>query len=160
VKLSPGPNSFSAGGAQGIVAASPLSTRRLPEFEIFPPENLVPGSQTLQSADAFGFDQFKNVFTAQYRARDADVMMFVTSCSSAEAAAALSAAYRSFLLANGGKEIEASASSLAKPVEIMGGIELVFSKGNFVAGIHSAPSTGVATELAGRLSERLVEKAK
>lgn len=146
--------------AKRFVAASPLSTGRLPEFEIFPPENLVPGSQTLQSADAFGFDQFKNVFTAQYRARDTDVMVFLTPCSSAEAAAALSAAYRSFLLANGGKEMEAPASSLAKPVEIMGGVELVFSKGKFVAGVHSAPSIGVAVELAGRLSERLAENNK
>ena len=146
--------------AKRFVAASPTSSERLPEFEIFPPENLVPGSQTLQSTDAFGFDQFKNVFTAQYRAHDADVMAFVTSGSTAEAAAALSAAYRSFLLANGGKEIEAPASSLGKPVEIMGSVELVFSKGKFVAGVHSAPSVNVAVELASRLSERLATKTK
>jgi hypothetical protein len=146
--------------AKRFVAASSSSAGRLPEFEVFPPENLVPGSQTLQSTDAFGFDQFKNVFTAQYRVGDADVMVFVTSCSNAEAAAALSAAYRSFLLANGGKEMEAAASSPAKPVEIMGGVELVFSTGKFVAGVHSAPSTGVAAELAGRLSERLAERSK
>ncbi|MGD0615497.1 MAG: DUF6599 family protein, partial [Verrucomicrobiota bacterium] len=146
--------------AKRFVAASPLSTARLPEFEIFPPENLVPGSQTLESTDAFGFDQFKNVFTAQYHSQDTDVMVFVTSCSSAEAAAALSTAYRSFLLANGGKDLDTPASSLAKPVGIMGGVELVFSKGNFVAGVHSAPSIEVAVELAGRLNGRLAEKNK
>jgi hypothetical protein len=42
----------------------------------------------------------------------------------------------------------------------MGGVELVFSKEKFVAGVHSAPSIGVAVELAGRLSERLAENNK
>jgi hypothetical protein len=146
--------------AKRFVATSPSSTERLPEFEIFPPENLVSDSQKLQSADAFGFDQFRNVFTAQYRAQDADVMAFVTSCSTPDAAAALSAAYRSFLLANGGKEMAVPASTLGKPVEIMGSVELVFSKGKFVAGVHSAPTMGVAAELANRLSERLAAKTK
>lgn len=146
--------------ARRFVAASPLSTARLPEFEIFPPENLAPGSQTLESADAFGFDQFKNVFTAAYHVQGGDATLFVTSCASPAAAAELSAAYRSFLLANGGKELEAPASSLGKPVEIMGSTELVFSKGKFVAGVHSAPALGVAVELANRLSERLAAKTK
>lgn len=146
--------------ARRFVAASPSTGGRLPEFDLFPADNRLPGSQTLQSADAFGFDQFKNVFTAQYRAGDADVTLFVASCSSSEAAAALSAAYRSFLLANGGKELDAPASSLARPIGIMGGVELVFSKDKFVAGVHAAPSIGVAAELAGRLNERLAEKAR
>lgn len=144
--------------AQRFVAASPKSSERLPEFEVFPAENLVAGSQTLESTDAFGFDQFKNVFTARYRAGNAEVMAFVTSCSSADAADKLSAAYRSFLLENGGKEMESPVSDFGKPVKIMDGFELVFSQGKVVAGIHSAPTTDVAVELAHRLGERLKTK--
>jgi len=144
--------------ARRFVAASPKSSERLPEFDLLPAENLVAGSQTLESADAFGFDQFKNVFTARYRAGNAEVMAFVTSCSSTEAADRLSARYRSFLLENGGKEMEASAAALGKPIKIMDGVELVFRKGKVVAGIHSAPSADVAVELANRLNERLKTK--
>lgn len=146
--------------AKRFVAASPLAAGRLPEFDLFPPDKLIPGSQTLESADAFGFDQFKNVFTAQYHTGDADVTLFVISCSSPESAAGLSAAYRSFLLANGGKEMESPESSLAKPVGIMGGVELVFSKGRFVAGVHSAPSIAIAVQLANPLGARLLKQPK
>lgn len=146
--------------ARRFVAASPRSSERVPEFEVFPPENLVASSQTLESADAFGFDQFKNVFTARYRAGNADVTAFVTSCSSASAADKLSVAYRSFLLENGGKETETPVSGFGKPVKIMDGVELVFSKGKVVAGVHSAPSVDVAVELANRLDKRLAEKTK
>ncbi len=144
--------------ATRFVAASPKSSERLPEFEVFPEENLVSGSQALQSSDAFGFDGFQNVFTAQYHFGNADVMAFVTSCSSAEAADKLSAAYRSFLLENGGKEAETPAPGLGKAISIMGTAELVFSKGKVVAGVHSAPSAEIAVELANRLNERLKTK--
>jgi hypothetical protein len=146
--------------ARRFVAASPKSAERLPEFEVFPPENLVAGSQTLESADAFGFDQFKNVFTARYRTGSVDVMAFVTSCSSQDAANKLSIAYRSFLLENGGEEMEAPTTEFGKPIKIMDAIELVFSKGKVVAGVHSAPSVEVAVELANQLDQRLGEKTK
>jgi len=144
--------------ARRFVAASPKSSERLPEFDVFPRENLVSGSQTLQSADALGFDQFKNVFTAQYHVGNGDVMAFVTSCANADAADKLSAAYRSFLLENGGKELEGPISDLGKPIKIMDAIELVFSKGKVVAGVHSAPSVDVAVELASRLGKQLKTK--
>ena len=146
--------------AKHFVAASPPSSERLPEFQLFPTENIEPGSQTLQSTDAFGFDKFKNVFTAQYRIGDADVMGFITSCANPEAAATLSAAYRSFLLNNGGKKLETAASDFGAPVEIMGTVELVFTSGNRVAGVHSAPSLAVALELAQRLNKSLAANTK
>ena len=147
--------------AQRFVAANPDATASLPEFEFFPRENLVPHSQTLQSTDAFGFDRFKNVFTAQYRVSDAEVLAFVTSCSDASAAAALGDAYRSFLLANGGKELAAQGpADFGRPIEIMGTLELVFARGHLVAGVRSAPSVPVALELARRLDARIAEKTR
>lgn len=138
-----------------FVAANPATTR-LPQFELLPADDLVPGSFTLQTTDAFGFDQFKNVFTAQYQVNDAKLMAFVTSCRDADAAAALRDAYRSFLLANGGKEIASQNSSdPGKPIEIMGGFEIVFCRGSFVAGIHAAPTLALAEQIATRLRQRL-----
>jgi hypothetical protein len=147
--------------AAHFVAANPAAGSRLSQLEMLPTENLVPGSYALQSADAFGFDQFKNVFTARYHVQDAEAMAFVTACSSVAAADALRDGYRSFLLANGGKESKSGAGGDAdKPIEIMGGVEIVFSRGNAVAGIHAAPSVAAAEQLAARLNQRLAQQSR
>jgi hypothetical protein len=144
-----------------FVAANPPSASPLPQLALFPSEGLVPGSYTLQSSDAFGFDRFKNVFTAQYRLNQAEVTAFLTSCASADAAAALRDAYRSFLIENGGKEAASTGSGdLGKAIEIMGGLEIVFSEGSFVAGVHSAPDFASGETVASRLRQRLVQKPK
>ena len=141
--------------AGGYVAARPAAAG-LPGMDLLPKENLVPATCTLESSDAFGFDQFKDVFTAQYRLDGAEVMAFVTSCPSAAAAVALRDAYRSFLLANGGKEVASQTGGApAKGIEIFGTIEMVFSEGNCVAGVHAAPAVAPAEQLARRLREHL-----
>ncbi len=147
------------GLATRFVADHPAGESRLAQLEILPTENLVPGSFTLQSSDAFGFDRFKNVFTANYRSNDAEVTAFVTSCADARAAADLRDAYRAFLIANGGKELPSAGGEWGKPIEIMGSVEIVFSKGTLVAGVHSAPSLAAAEQLARRVNERLASKA-
>jgi hypothetical protein len=147
--------------ARRFVAAAASTSPRIPELELFPADNLVPGSQTLQSADAFGFDQFKNVFTAQYQLDERELTTFITSCPNADAATTLRAAYRAFLLDNGGKELESAANpDLGKPIEIMGGVEIVFRQDNLVAGVHAAPSLQSAQQLAARLRERLIREKK
>jgi hypothetical protein len=147
--------------ASRFVAANPPSATRLPQLDLFPAENVVPGSFAMQSTDAFGFDRFKDVFTAQYKVGGPELTAYLTSCRDADAAAALRDAYRSFLLANGGKEIELPTNSaLGKPIEIMSSIEIVFSERNFVAGIHAAPAVAPAQQVAGRLRGRLTQGPK
>jgi hypothetical protein len=111
--------------ARQFVAAHPPGAAEIPELKLFPPENLEAGSQGLQIVDAFGFDQFTNVFTAKYRvpngATNAEVLAFLELTKTPAAAAALRDAYRSFLLANGGKEIESQdAASIGKPIQFHG----------------------------------------
>lgn len=140
--------------ARRWVTTARSNSARLAELEIFPAENLVLDSQALEVANAFGFDQFTNVFTAQYEVQGAAVTAFVTLCPSATAAEALRNAYSSFLLANGGKALPV-AGTLGDRFEIMGGTELCFSEGDFVAGIHSALSVEAAEQIALRLRQRL-----
>ena len=72
------------------------------------------------------------------------------------AAATLRDAYRSFLLANGGKEIEAGdAASLGKPINFMDSVEIIFAEGDLVAGVHAAPDAALAAKVARRLADRL-----
>jgi len=142
--------------AQQFVAANPPGAMRIPELELFPPENLEAGSRGLQIADAFGYDRFTNVFTAKYRVDNAEVLAFLEITKTAAAAAGLRDAYRSFLSANGGKDIETGAApSLGKPINFMDSIEIVFAEGNTVAGVHAAPDAASAAKVARALADSL-----
>jgi hypothetical protein len=146
--------------ARQFVAAHPPGAAEMPELKLFPPENLEPGSQGLQIANAFGFDQFTNVFTAKYRlpggATNVAVLAFLETTKIPANAVALRDAYRSFLLANGGKEIEAGdMASLGKPVNFMDSVEFIFAEGNVVAGVHAAPDAATAAKVAQPLANSL-----
>jgi hypothetical protein len=146
--------------ARQFVAAHPPGAAEIPELKLFPPDNLEAGSKGLQIVDAFGFDQFTNVFTAKYRppnsATNAEVLAFLELTKTPAAATALRDAYRSFLLANGGKEIESpDAASLGKPINFMDSIEIVFAESNMVAGVHTAPDAVSAAKVAQQLAVSL-----
>lgn len=142
--------------ASRYLAANPVAKTQLPQLRWLPVENQVAGTYTLQSADVFGFDQFRDVFTAQYRLEGGELTAFVTTCSNAAAAARLSASYRAFLLANGGTELSAQhAEGIGEPIQIMGSSELVFASGPFVAGVHAAPAPAPAIRAAAALLRHL-----
>jgi hypothetical protein len=146
--------------ARLFVAAHPPGTAEISELKLFPPENLEAGSQGLQIVDAFGFDQFTNVFTAKYRVpngvTNTEVLAFLELTTTPAAATALRDAYRSFLLANGGKEIESpDAASMGKPVNFMDNIEIVFAESNMVVGVHAAPDAASAVKVAQQLAGSL-----
>jgi len=135
--------------SRNFVAQNPPGDMRLPELAYFPAENLEPDSFGFQVADTFGFDQFKNVFSAKYRAGDAEVQAFVALRPSPEEAVALRDAYQNFLLANGGKELPAKGNIAgAKRVELLDAVEIVFSQGKVMAGVHAAPSQAAAEQVA------------
>jgi hypothetical protein len=141
--------------------ATPSGGAPLWQLALFPAENLVPGSHVLQTADVFGYDQFTNVFTAEYRIGGTKVLAFVTACADGDRAKALSAGYRAFLLENGGKEVPTEpGATLGKAIQIMDGLEMVFSEGKFVAGVHSAPAAGPAQQVAGRLRQKLSQSSQ
>lgn len=148
--------------AKRFVASTSAGSAQMSEMQILPTENLVAGSAAMQASDAFGFDQFKNVFTAQYKLKDVEAMAFVMSCPDAATASSIRDAYRAFLISNGGSETKpsAGASEFGMPVKIMDAFEIVFSQGNFVAGVHSAPTVAVAEELARSLHQRVAQKTK
>jgi hypothetical protein len=146
--------------ARQFVAAHPPGAARIPELDLFPADNLAADSRGLQVANAFGFDRFTNVFTARYNlaggATNTEVLAFLELTKTPADAAALRDAYRSFLLANGGREIESGdATALGKPINFMDGVEMVLAEGNAVAGVHAAPDTVSAAKVAQRLADSL-----
>jgi hypothetical protein len=146
--------------ARQFVATHPPGPMRIPELELFPPDNLEAGSQNLQTVNAFGFDRFTNVFTAKYSlpsgTTNIEAQAFFELTASPAAAATLRDAWRAFLVANGGKEMESgSAGTLGKPINFMDGIEIVFARNNAVAGVHAAPDAATAATVARRLADSL-----
>jgi hypothetical protein len=144
--------------ARNFVVANPPGDMQLPEIALFPKEDLLTNSYVLQIATAFGFDQFRNVFSAKYRVGDATVLAFVTVLANGDAANALRNAYHSFLIANGGKDVAGEQETAgAKTVEMFDGTEIVFSRGKVVAGIHAAPNPDAAQKVAAALERRVAE---
>ena len=146
--------------ARQFVVAHPPGPSVIPELELFPPENREADKDGLQMADAFGYDGFTNVFTMEYRvpsgASNDEVLAFLEITKSAAAAVALRDTYRSFLLANGGKEMEAGdAVVLGKPINFMDTIEIVFAESNVLVGVHAAPDLASAAKVAQLLADSL-----
>ncbi len=146
--------------ARSFVAAHPPGPSVILELKWFPPENREADNDGLQMADAFGFDGFTNVFTAKYQvpsgATNVEVLAFLEITKSTTDAAKLRDAYRSFLLTNGGKEMEAGgAAVLGKPINFMDSIETVFAVSNIVAGVHAAPDAASAAKVSQPLADRL-----
>lgn len=141
---------------RGVVEKVKASREGMAELALFPAEHLKRESISLLAADAFGFDRFRSVFTAQYRMDDTELTAFLSQQARPAEAAELAAAYHQFLLNNGGKEVKPGPGlSGVRMVELFGTYELVFSQGPVVAGVHGAEKRQAAEELARILKQRL-----
>lgn len=136
-------------------------TQAINEFTLFPTKHLNKASIALLPSDAFGFQQFDSIFTAQYTVGDAELTAFLSRRQSTVEAATLVESYTSFLREFGGTELE---STLNIPgvrlVEIMDTFELIFSRGSILAGVHGAENRKAAEELALMLNRSLTEKGQ
>ncbi len=127
----------------------------VPEADLFPTEDQVPGSMILYMKDGLGFEGFDNLFIAGYKLGDAEATAFLTVRKSEDEAHALVKAYAEFILANGGEEEQTTgADSWARLFNLFGAYELVFARGQTVAGVHEAEKD-VAEKLGSRLYEKL-----
>jgi hypothetical protein len=132
------------------------SREGMAELALFPTEHLRRETISLLAADAFGFDRFRSVFTAQYRMEGTDLTAFLSRQARPAEAAELAAAYHQFLLNNGGKEVKPGPElSGVRMVELFGTYELVFSQGPVLAGVHGAEKREAAEQLARILKRRL-----
>jgi hypothetical protein len=141
---------------KGVVQKVKANREGLAELALFPSEHLKRESISLLAADAFGFDRFRSVFTAQYRLGGTDLTAFLSRRARPAEAAELAAAYHQFLLKNGGKEVKpGSGLTDVRIVELFGTYELVFSQGRMLAGVHGAEKREAAEQLARILKQRL-----
>lgn len=128
------------------------------ETDLFPQKELVKNSIVLISADAFGYDGFDKIYTAEYEVDDYIIMAYLSHRGTPVEAEELASAYTQFLLAYGGKIIEAQIPIKgARLIKILDTYEIIFSHGSYLAGIREAATVPQAKTLITRLYHRIKE---
>jgi hypothetical protein len=131
---------------------------KIPELSFFPQENLVAGSPKLYLESAFGFEGFRDIFTAQYKFGDETITAFFSRKDAAAEATKAFESYHKFLIENGAEVKSAISKNLeGKVLDFYGTTEIVFATGPFVAGIHEAENQQSAEKLATILLNKLNE---
>jgi len=134
---------------QDLLSADPGSGATITELQLFPNENLVPGSFKLILNNAFGSEALHNTFIAKYRLNDQLVTAFISIQESPGKAIQAAESYYQFLIDNEGTP-DNSVNSM-QLVDLYGLVEIVFAAGPYVAGIHEGESRIDALEIGGQL---------
>ncbi len=135
---------------------TPVSGPELQEAELFPAARRVENSLKLIGTDAFGYEGFRDIFTAEYRMGAANLTAFLSLRPTGPEAEKLSDEYRKFLLAFGGQALNPATDIPGlKAVNILDTYEIVFSRGRILAGVHGAEDLQQALELSKNLYEHL-----
>jgi hypothetical protein len=142
--------------AESVIKLSPDITVESQTPSLFPTEGLKPDSIQLLASDVFGFQDLNSVYTADYRAGDSVLTVFVSRRSSPQEARALARAYGDFLVQFGGRAVPASSEfDQGAVIEIMDAYEVIFTNGVYLAGVHEAENRETAEQLANRLMHHL-----
>ncbi len=128
------------------------------EPSLFPKQGQIKNSISLIATNAFGFDGFNKIYSAEYRTNGHTLMAYLSRCGTPQKAGELVSAYADFLLSFGGKGIESKLPIRgARIVEVMDTFEIIFSRGPYLAGVREATTLDQAERLASDLFEGLKE---
>ena len=145
--------------AEQFVRETSIKGEDLPQLALFPPKNLIKGSASLISNDAFGFEPLDNVFTAEYMVDRNRATAYISKRKTAQEARALVTGLHTYFKNFGGRTIQANISIQdVRMIEIMGTFDLMFSMGGYFAGVHEAPSQKQAEKIAEMLAASLNKK--
>ena len=144
--------------AETFIRNTPAKTATANEAELFPKQELVKNSMVLIASNAFGYDGFDKIYTAEYEFDEQRLMAYLSHRKTPVEANELASAYSEFLLAYGGQNIESQLLIKgARLIEILDTYEIVFSHGSYLAGIREAATIHQAKTLAIRLYHRIKE---
>jgi len=144
--------------AETFIRNTPAEAATVNETALFPKQELVKNSLVLISSNAFGYDGFDRIYTAEYKFDDHNLMAYLSHRRTPVKAKELASAYTVFLLAYGGKNIETQMPIKgARLIEILDTYEIVFSHGSYLAGIREAATINQAKMLAIQLYHRIKE---
>jgi hypothetical protein len=147
--------------ARGFMARHPVGGTAIAERDLFPREGLDEAGIRLIPTDAFGVAGLDRVFAATYTADGVEMTAFLSRRANPQEASDLARSYVEFLKTYGGEATPADAPvGGATVIAILDMVEVVFSQGPFLAGVHEAPSREKALWLSGRLAEKLKEASR
>ena len=118
-----------------------------------PREGLIEGSlERIVYPQVFGYAEFTCLCTAAYMKNGKRVNVYFNKCSSISEAKSLAKKYHGFVSLNGGSAVEKDTSGFELPVlELYGVTEVVFTKDQFVCGVHESEHRDEAVWVAGLL---------
>jgi hypothetical protein len=129
---------------------------RAPGADLFPGAGFTPDSLQLITANAFGFEQLDQVYTAEYLIDATRLTAFVSPRPTPEAASALALEYRQTLVSYGAIIIDGPPPVAgASVLQFFDTYEIVFSQGRYLVGVHEADSLEAAGKLARQLAGHL-----
>jgi hypothetical protein len=121
--------------------------------DLLPKAGLKADSVRLAVADAFGCQGLTNMYTAEY---EAGATVFLSRRKDAAEAQAQAALYRKFLTDNGYAAQDAAGAPVGAAVLTMeGSVEILFTRGRALAGVHDAPDRAAALKAAAALDAGL-----
>lgn len=144
--------------SNSFVAKQETDNVKLPELKYLPKENLDTGSISLISKNGFGYDKFDNIITATYQVQGMKILAFISIRENAKNAEDLKQGYDETLSEFVGKErLKPETDQIPGLVtaDVFGEYEMIFTKGNVIAGVHSAPDKAVGEEIAVRLYKQI-----
>jgi hypothetical protein len=144
--------------SKGFIAKQSAGNVELPELNYLPSENLDNGSISLLSKNGFGYDKFDNIITATYQLQGKKITAFLSIRDTKENAEALAKGYDSTLSEFVGKDRLIPESNQIPGLiiaNVFDEYELVFTRGNIIAGIHSAPDKKLGEEVAVKIYKKI-----
>jgi hypothetical protein len=137
-----------------------MTERGFEELSLFPLDGLVENSFGLKTTNVFGFSEMQNAFTARYEIAGETLTAFLCRQPDQQAAGKLADSYYSFLIDNGAQaKVRDTGMNSARIVDFYGSVEMIFTCGVYVAGIHEAESETAAVKVAAILYQKLNAEA-
>lgn len=145
--------------AETFIRNTPGEASIVNETELFPKQELVKNSIVLISSNAFGFDGFDKIYTAEYEFDDHRLTAYLSHRKTPVEAKKMVSDYTQFLLAYGGQNIEEKLPIKdARLIKILDTFEIVFSHDSYLAGTREASTIHQAKTLAVQLYHRIKER--
>jgi hypothetical protein len=145
--------------AETFIRNTPAEVATVNETALFPKQEQVKNSMVLIAANAFGYDGFDKIYSAEYELSGQRFTAYLSLRKTKEEAKKMASAYTAFLLAYGGQNIEEQLPIKdARTIKILDTFEIVFSYGPYLAGVREAADIHQAKTLAMRLYQRIKEK--
>jgi len=144
--------------AETFIHNTPAEAAAADETAVFPKQDMVKNSIVLIAANAFGYDGFDKIYSAEYELSGQRLTAYLSHRRTSAEAEKLASAYTAFLLTYGGENVEEPMPIKgARIIKILDTYEIIFSRGSYLAGIREAATVHEAKMMADRLYGRIKE---